>query len=77
MKLYQFSRLTDDEQYHTIWSAGIHVDSYTTDNLVINLYVIDNFYCELYYNVWTNKILHKEGFKQGVRLDKYLDKIKI
>jgi hypothetical protein len=27
------------------------------------------------YNVWTNKILHKEGFKQGVRLDKYLDKI--
>jgi hypothetical protein len=43
MKLYQFSRLTDDEQYHTIWSAGIHVDSYTTDNLVINLYVIDNF----------------------------------
>jgi hypothetical protein len=43
MKLYQFSRLTDDEQYHTIWSSGIHVDSYTTDNLVINLYVIDNF----------------------------------
>jgi hypothetical protein len=63
MKLYQFSRLTDDE-YHTIWSSGIHVDSYTTDNLVINLYVIDNFYCELYYNVWTNKILHKEGFKE-------------
>jgi hypothetical protein len=26
--------------------------------------------------MWTNKILHKEGFKQGVRLDKYLDKIK-
>jgi hypothetical protein len=74
MKLYQFSRLTDDEQYH-IYGLRIHVDSYH-DNL-INLYVIDNFYCELYYNVWTNKILHKEGFKQGVRLDKYLDKIKI
>jgi hypothetical protein len=43
MKLYQFSRLTDDEQYHTIWSVGIHVDSYTTDNLVINLYVMITF----------------------------------
>jgi hypothetical protein len=77
MKLSEFLRLTEDEQYYTIWSVGVHVDSHIINNLAINLYVIDEFYCELYYNVRTDKILHKESFKHGVRLDKYLEKIKI
>jgi hypothetical protein len=77
MKLNQFSRLTDDEQYRVVWSVGIHVDNHITHYMVINLYVIEDFYCEVYYHVRTNKILHKQSFKQGIRLDKYLDKIKI
>jgi hypothetical protein len=50
MKLNQFSRLAYDEQYPVLWSLGIHVDGRITDDMVINFYVIDDFYCEVYYH---------------------------
>lgn len=77
MKLYEFLRLPEVEQYNMVWSEGIHVDAHIKDNIAINLYVINDFYCEVYYDMKTNKILYKESFKQGVRLDKYLNKINI
>jgi hypothetical protein len=77
MKLYDFIRLSEVEQYNAVWSLGVHVDTHIKDNLAINLYTIDDFYCEVYYDIKTNKILYKQTFKQGERLDKYLDKIKI
>jgi hypothetical protein len=77
MKLYEFLRLSELEQYDSVWSLGVHLDTHIKDNIAINLYVIDDFYCEVYYDMRTNKILYKESFKQGARLDKYLDKIKI
>ena len=77
MKLYEFLRLSEVEQYDAIWSVGVHVDTHIKDNIAINLYVINDFYCEVYYDMKTNKILYKQTFKQGERLDKYLDKIKI
>jgi hypothetical protein len=77
MKLYEFLRLSTVEQYDAVWSLGVHVDTHINDNIAINLYSINDFYCEVYYDMRTNKILYKESFKQGVRLDKYLEKIKI
>tara|TARA_R110000782_G_scaffold103669_1_gene191145 strand:- start:33 stop:275 length:243 start_codon:yes stop_codon:yes gene_type:complete len=77
IKLYEFLRLSEVEQYNTVWSLGVHVDTHIKDNIAINLYVINDFYCEVYYDMKTNKILYKQTFKQGERLDKYLDKIKI
>jgi hypothetical protein len=77
MKLYTFLGLSGVEQYNMVWSEGVHVDTYIKDNIAVNLYVISDFYCEVYYDMKTNKILYKQVFKQGARLDKYLDKIKI
>jgi hypothetical protein len=77
MKLYEFLRLSEVEQYNTVWSLGVHVDTHIKDNIAINLYSINDFYCEVYYDMRTNKILYKQSFKQGARLDKYLDKIEI
>jgi hypothetical protein len=77
MNVYQFLRLSEVEQYNTIWSLGVHVDTHIKDNIAINLYSINDFYCEVYYDMKTNKILYKQVFKQGARLDKYLGKIKI
>jgi hypothetical protein len=77
MKLYEFLRLSEVEQYNTVWLLGVHVDTYFEDNLAINLYVINDFYCEVYYDIKTNKILYKKTFKQGELLGKYLGKIKI
>jgi hypothetical protein len=77
MKLYEFLRLSEVEQYNTVWSLGVHVDTHINENIAINLYSINDFYCEVYYDMKTNKVLYKHSFKQGVRLDKYLDKIKL
>ena len=77
MKLYEFSRLIEEEQYNVVWDIGILVDQYINNNIAINLYAINDFYCEVYYDMNTNKILYKKHFKQGELLDKYLNKIKL
>ncbi len=77
MKLYEFCSLTEVEQYNTVWSLGVHLDSFIKDSIAINLYVINDFYCEVYYDMKSNKILYKKTFKQGELLDKYLNKIKM
>jgi hypothetical protein len=28
MKLYEFLRLSEVEQYNTVWSLGVHVETY-------------------------------------------------
>jgi hypothetical protein len=76
MKLYEFLRLSEVEQYDEVWSLGVHVDTHIKESIATSLYVINDFYVEVYYDIQTNKILYKQTFKQGTRLDKYLDRIK-
>ena len=63
MKLYEFLRILEVKQYNTVWSLGVHVDTYIKDNIADNLYVINEFYCEVNYDLKTNKILYKQTFK--------------
>ena len=77
MKLYEFCRLTEVEQYNVVWNIGTLVDQYFKDNIVINLYAINEFFVEVYYDRASNKILYKKHFKQGELLEKYLNKIKL
>ena len=77
MKLYEFSRLIEEEQYNVVWDIGKLVDQYFTESVVINLYAINEFFVEVYYDRDNNKILYKKHFKQGELLDKYLNKIKL
>ena len=77
MKLYEFCRLTEVEQYNVVWNIGALVDQYFKKGVAINLYAINEFFVEVYYDIDTNKILYKKHFKQGELLDKYLAKIKL
>lgn len=77
MKLYEFCRLNEVEQYNTVWNIGTLVDQYFKEVIFINLYAINEFFVEVYYDRFTNKILYKKHFKQGELLDKYLNKIKL
>ena len=77
MKLYEFSSLSEEEQYDAIWYIGKLVDQYFKESVVISLYAINEFFVEIYYDRDTNKILYKKHFKQGELLDKYLNKIKL
>ena len=77
MKLYEFSRLSEEEQYNTTWEIGVLVDQFIKEGIVINLYAINEFFVEVYYDQSNNKILYKKHFKQGELLDKYLNRIKL
>lgn len=77
MKIYEFSRLSEEEQYKTVWNIGKLVDQFINENISINLYAINEFFVEVYYDRDNNKILYKKHFKQGELLDKYLNRIKL
>jgi hypothetical protein len=70
-----FLRLSDTERYDTEWSLSVHVDRHSKDKIAINIYTINNFYCQVHYYMKTNKILYTQNFKQGDRLYIYLARI--
>lgn len=72
MKLYEFLRLSDDNQYQAVWDKGKHVDNVAKDNIIYQLYAINDFYVEIQYSVPDNKIIGKVQFKYGEHLEKYL-----
>lgn len=74
MKLYDYICLTENEQFNTIWNNGIHIDTFIDGNIKINLYAINDFFVEIYYDAELNKINEIKHFKQGYLLDKYLPK---
>jgi hypothetical protein len=77
LKLYEYLGLSEVEQYNTVWSEGVHVDTHIKDNIAINLYVINDFTLKCTMSIKTNKILYKQVFKQWAQLDKYLYKIEL
>lgn len=77
MNLYDFIRLSEEEQYNTTWDIGVLVDQFIKDGIAINLYAVNEFFVEIYYDQSKNKILYKKHFKQGELLDKYLNRINL
>lgn len=77
MNLYEFTRLSEEEQYNMTWKTGVLVDQLIKDCVAINLYAINEFFVEVYYDHSNNKILYKKHFKQGELLDKYLGRINL
>lgn len=74
MKLYDYKKLNDDEQYQVLWDKGELIDACIEGHIRKLLYAIDNFYVELWCHTLTNKIIWKLSFKQGKLLEKYLNK---
>lgn len=66
--------LNDDLQYQAVWDHGVHIDDIILDKLHYQLYAINDFYVEVYYDAASNKIVGKLPFKQGEALEKYLRK---
>jgi hypothetical protein len=74
MKLSDYKRLNDEDQYDVLWNDGVLIDACLEGTVKKLLYAIDNFYVELWCHTLTNKVLWKLSFKQGKLLEKYLDK---
>lgn len=77
MKLNEYKKLNEQEQYHTLWKEGILIDACMEGEIKKLLYAIHNFYVELWCHCISNKIIWKLSFKQGKLLEKYLDKYTI
>lgn len=74
MKLNEYKKLSEEEQYSLLWDKGVLVDACIEGEVKKLLYAIDNFFIELWCHVITNKVLWKLSFKQGRLLEKYLNK---
>lgn len=74
MKLAEYKRLSDDEQYSILWNEGVLIDACIEGEVKKLLYAVHDFYIELWSHCHTNKIIWKLSFKQGKLLEKYLAK---
>ncbi|OYQ37748.1 hypothetical protein CHU92_07570 [Flavobacterium cyanobacteriorum] len=77
MKLCDYKKLNEEDQYRILWEQGVLIDACMDGEVKKLLYAIDNFYVELWCHTVTNKILWKLSFKQGKLLEKYLDKYSV
>lgn len=74
MKLHEYKKLDDNEQYRILWDEGVLIDACLDGEVKKLLYALHNFYIELWCHSITNKIVWKLSFKQGKLLEKYLEK---
>jgi len=74
MKLNEYKKLNEEDQYRILWDEGVLIDACMEGEVKKLLYAINNFYVELWCHAKTNKIIWKLSFKQGRLLEKYLDK---
>jgi hypothetical protein len=60
-----FLRLSEVEQYDAVWSLGVHEIRISKIILPLTCYSLI-FYCEVYYDMKTNKILYKQTSNKGL-----------
>lgn len=77
MTLYEFNRLDKNDKYQSTWDLGIHIDTAITHEHRINLYSIDKFFAEVFYNPVSNKIEDIQSFKHGHSMEKYTGNINL
>jgi hypothetical protein len=77
MTPYQFNLLSDGEQTAKVWSEGIFVEYRDHEAFRIELYLLDSFYVEVFYNSKTNQIVKIHSFLTTNNSEPYLGQIDI
>ena len=73
MGLYEFLTLNKDERASMVWEEGVFLLSRSHANGKVNLYGIDSFYVEVYYNPELNCVEDIRSFQTVQCLEPYLD----
>jgi len=73
MGLYDFNILDITEKTKAVWNKGTYLDHRKESGYDINLYALDMFFVEVWYNPATNAIEDIHSFKTLRKLDAYLD----
>ena len=75
LTLYDFNALTDDEKAEAVWEGTFLADR-QADGSTVQLYGLDNFYVEVFYDQSANKISAFQAFTSNKYLVPYLAQIK-
>ena len=73
MELYEFNQLKIDLKAEFAWANGFSLEAISFKDCSFLLYWTKNFYVEFEFE--KGNISEIRGFKRGIRLEKYLDKI--
>ena len=71
LTLYDFNALSENEKADAVWSGTFLADR-EENGLTVQLYAINNFYVELFYDPVANKILRFRSFTSKHLLTPYL-----
>ena len=77
MTFYQFKFLDKNEQAQAVWELGEHVAIRMTAKYKILLWVLNDFYIEMFYNYIDNDIEKIRTFRNPDLTLPYLDQIDI
>ena len=75
MTLYEFNALDHHEKANTVWQGSFLADR-EENGLMVQLYAVDLFYVEVFYDQTANKILSFRSFSTKNLLTPYLAHIK-
>jgi hypothetical protein len=77
MKLYDFKFLDDKSQAEVVYNYGVLIAERLYKDLVIQLYQINSFYVEVYYNAIFKMVQGINSFDNLTRIEPYLNSIDI
>lgn len=77
IELYEFNRLPINERANYLWANGTFIMNVKQTEHSFNLYTLNSYYVEVKLLNSNNEIVEIVPFKQGERLNKYLDFINV
>jgi len=77
IEIYKFMTLDIDERVNHVWRFGTYLISREESGYIIDLYYLNNYYVEMFYNNVDNSIAEIKTFRSAMFLNPYLDQIDI
>ena len=77
MSIYEFIQLDINSKADILWSKGVFLESHFIKEISAKLYYLNDFFVEVVISNEECEIIEIIPFKQGYRLEKYLNKIKL
>lgn len=75
MSIYEFIRLSLEERAENVLDRGVYLESFTSGDSATSLYLLDGFFVEAEICVKETRITDFIPFKQGYRLEKYVQDV--
>lgn len=75
VNIQEFNGLTIDEKAWNLWHGATFLSVYEKAGYRINLFYLNDYYIELWYNISENKVDHIRAFTSLELLDPFLENI--